>query len=81
MMTWMNQPTIMYRSSCKAAKLYVLFSLSFQEPPGPLHGVIIAVSKKLSAQQSEYNNTAAKLGADYRWTYDSSCTHFIFQVT
>ena len=47
---------------------------------GPLKGVVIAVAKKLSKQQSEYNNTAAALGADYRWTYDQSCTHFIFQV-
>lgn len=47
---------------------------------GPLKGVVIAVGKKLSKNQSEYNNIAASLGADYRWTYDSSCTHFIFQV-
>ena len=52
----------------------------FQEPDGPLKGVVIAVAKKLSKQQSEYNNIAAALGADYRWTYDQSCTHFIFQV-
>ncbi|XP_064597636.1 DNA topoisomerase 2-binding protein 1-like [Liolophura sinensis] len=46
---------------------------------GPLRGVVIAVSKKLSNHQAEYNNMAASLGADYRWTYDKSCTHFIFQ--
>ncbi len=51
-----------------------------QEPAGPLKGVVIAVAKKLSKQQSDYNNMAAELGADYRWTYDLSCTHFIFQV-
>ena len=51
-----------------------------QDTAGPLKGVIIAVCKKLSKNQSEYNNIAVSLGADYRWMYDSSCTHFIFQV-
>ena len=41
---------------------------------------MIAVCKKLTRNQSEYNSVAASLGADYRWMYDSSCTHFIFQV-
>lgn len=45
----------------------------------PFHGVVIAVSKKLSSKQGEYNNMAASIGADYRWNYDKSCTHFIFQ--
>ena len=54
------------------------FSL-LQDVPGPLHGIIIAVSKKLSSQQGHFNHIAASLGADYRWTYDRSCTHFIFQ--
>ncbi len=52
-----------------------------QESHGPLKGVVIGVSKKLGVKQSEYNNIAAALGADYRWTYDSTCTHFIFQVS
>ncbi|XP_023933099.1 DNA topoisomerase 2-binding protein 1 isoform X2 [Lingula anatina] len=52
----------------------------FQEQAsGPLCGVTIAVSRKLSNNQSDYNNMAALLGADYRWTYDETCTHFIFQ--
>ncbi|KAI8489596.1 DNA topoisomerase 2-binding protein 1 [Branchiostoma belcheri] len=41
--------------------------------------VVIYVSKKLSKQQSDYNDLACSLGADYRWTYDESVTHFIFQ--
>ena len=45
----------------------------------PLRGIVLGVSKKLNARQSEFNSVAASLGADYRWTYDQSCTHFIFQ--
>ncbi|XP_078670927.1 DNA topoisomerase 2-binding protein 1-like isoform X2 [Branchiostoma floridae x Branchiostoma belcheri] len=48
-------------------------------PPRPLAGVVIYVSKKLSKQQSDYNDLACSLGADYRWTYDETVTHFIFQ--
>ena len=58
----------------------ILRCLYFQEPVGPLQGVVIAVSKKLSSKQSEYNDIASSLGAEYRWTFDESCTHFIFQV-
>ncbi|XP_071479717.1 DNA topoisomerase 2-binding protein 1-like [Diadema antillarum] len=51
-----------------------------EEPaPGILHGVIICVSKKLSRKQSDYNTIAMAMGAEYRWTYDETCTHFIFQ--
>ena len=52
-----------------------------QQEIGPLTGVVIAVSKKLSAQQADYNNIISGLGGDYRWTYDKSCTHFIYQVS
>ena len=51
-----------------------------QGPAGPLKGLVVAVSKKLSGQQSDMNNMAAELGADYRWTYDETCTHFVYQV-
>ena len=54
--------------------------LSLQEPSGPLKGVVIAVAKKLSSRQSEFNNMVSELGGDYRWTYDPSVTHYIFQV-
>lgn len=47
---------------------------------GILHGVIVAVSKKLSQQQAELYGIASSLGADYRWLYDNSCTHLIHQV-
>ncbi|GAB1609328.1 DNA topoisomerase 2-binding protein 1-like [Argonauta hians] len=46
---------------------------------GPLKGVVISVARKLSGKQSVYNDIALSLGADYTWTYDDSCTHFIFQ--
>jgi hypothetical protein len=47
---------------------------------GPLKGVVIYVSKKLSGQQAELNDIVSELGGDYKWQYDASCTHFIFQV-
>ncbi|XP_041460355.1 DNA topoisomerase 2-binding protein 1-like isoform X1 [Lytechinus variegatus] len=51
-----------------------------EEPaPGILHGVVICVSKKLSRKQGDYNDIAMALGAEYHWTYDEKCTHFIFQ--
>ncbi|XP_058878639.1 DNA topoisomerase 2-binding protein 1-A-like isoform X1 [Acipenser ruthenus] len=50
-----------------------------EEKPTPLAGVIICVSKKLIKKQSELNATAASLGADYRWSYDETVTHFIYQ--
>ena len=52
-----------------------------EKPTGPLHGVIIAVSKKLSSHQSEFNQMVKALGGDFRWTYDDSCTHYVFQVS
>nr|XP_015210452.1 PREDICTED: DNA topoisomerase 2-binding protein 1 [Lepisosteus oculatus] len=45
----------------------------------PLAGVVICVSKKLSKKQSELNAIAASLGADFRWSYDETVTHFIYQ--
>ncbi|XP_070547179.1 DNA topoisomerase 2-binding protein 1-like isoform X2 [Ptychodera flava] len=50
-----------------------------QDEQGVLNGVIICVSKKVSKQQSEYNNLAESLGAEYIWTYDKTCTHFIYK--
>nr|XP_006821607.1 PREDICTED: DNA topoisomerase 2-binding protein 1-like [Saccoglossus kowalevskii] len=50
-----------------------------QERTGVLNGVIICVSRKLIKKQNEYNNIAAALNAEYLWTYDSRCTHFIHQ--
>ncbi|XP_033849176.3 DNA topoisomerase 2-binding protein 1-A-like isoform X1 [Acipenser ruthenus] len=50
-----------------------------EEKPKPLAGIIICVSKKLIKKQSELNATAASLGADYRWSYDETVTHFIYQ--
>ena len=41
---------------------------------------MISVSKKLAKDQSELNDLVSSLGGDYRWSYDNSCTHFIFQV-
>uniref|UniRef100_A0A8C4RPF1 DNA topoisomerase II binding protein 1 n=2 Tax=Erpetoichthys calabaricus TaxID=27687 RepID=A0A8C4RPF1_ERPCA len=50
-----------------------------KEEKKPLTGVVICVSKKLSKKQSELNAIAASLGADYRWAYDDTVTHFIYQ--
>lgn len=54
--------------------------LCLQDMERPLKGVIIYVSKKLSGQQAELNDLVAELGGDYKWQYDATCTHFIFQV-
>ncbi|XP_006883440.1 PREDICTED: DNA topoisomerase 2-binding protein 1 [Elephantulus edwardii] len=50
-----------------------------EETPKLLHKVVICVSKKLSKKQSELNGIAASLGADYRWSFDDTVTHFIYQ--
>lgn len=51
-----------------------------EEPePGVLDGVVICVSKKLSRKQGDYNAVATAMGAEYQWTFDEKCTHFIFQ--
>ncbi|EHB11472.1 DNA topoisomerase 2-binding protein 1 [Heterocephalus glaber] len=50
-----------------------------EEAPKPLHKVVVCVSKKLSKKQSELNGIAASLGAEYRWSFDETVTHFIYQ--
>ncbi|XP_007421791.1 DNA topoisomerase 2-binding protein 1 isoform X1 [Python bivittatus] len=50
-----------------------------EEAAKPLVDVVICVSKKLSKKQSELNTIAAFLGADYRWCFDETVTHFIYQ--
>nr|XP_036878822.1 DNA topoisomerase 2-binding protein 1 [Manis javanica] len=50
-----------------------------EEAPKPLHKVVVCVSKKLSKKQSELHGIAASLGADYRWSFDETVTHFIYQ--
>ncbi|XP_042331627.1 DNA topoisomerase 2-binding protein 1 isoform X2 [Sceloporus undulatus] len=49
------------------------------EESKPLADVVICVSKKLSKKQSELNAIAASLGADYRWCFDETVTHFVYQ--
>ncbi|XP_063181398.1 DNA topoisomerase 2-binding protein 1 [Chroicocephalus ridibundus] len=53
--------------------------LEQEEEPKPLADVVIYVSKKLSKKQSELNAVAASLGADYRWCFDETVTHFIYK--
>ncbi|XP_026576175.1 DNA topoisomerase 2-binding protein 1 [Pseudonaja textilis] len=50
-----------------------------EEESKPLADVVICVSKKLSKKQSELNAIAASLGADYRWCFDETVTHLIYQ--
>ncbi|XP_055425635.1 DNA topoisomerase 2-binding protein 1 isoform X5 [Bubalus kerabau] len=50
-----------------------------EDAPKPLENVVVCVSKKLSKKQSELNGIAASLGADYRWSFDETVTHFIYQ--
>uniref|UniRef100_A0A8D2LW41 DNA topoisomerase II binding protein 1 n=1 Tax=Varanus komodoensis TaxID=61221 RepID=A0A8D2LW41_VARKO len=52
---------------------------SAEEEAKPLANVVICVSKKLSKKQGELNAIAASLGADYRWCFDETVTHFIYQ--
>ncbi|XP_063308235.1 DNA topoisomerase 2-binding protein 1 [Pelobates fuscus] len=47
--------------------------------PRILNNVVICVSKKLIKKQGELNGIAASLGAEYRWCFDESVTHFIYQ--
>ncbi|XP_060541893.1 LOW QUALITY PROTEIN: DNA topoisomerase 2-binding protein 1-like [Pantherophis guttatus] len=54
-------------------------SWQMEEESKPLADVVICVSKKLSKKQSELNAIAASLGADYRWCFDETVTHFIYQ--
>ncbi|XP_041322351.1 DNA topoisomerase 2-binding protein 1 isoform X3 [Pyrgilauda ruficollis] len=50
-----------------------------EEEPKPLAGAVIYVSKKLNKRQRELNAIAASLGADYRWCFDETVTHFIYK--
>ncbi|XP_069861535.1 DNA topoisomerase 2-binding protein 1 isoform X1 [Dipodomys merriami] len=50
-----------------------------EEAAKPLAGVVVCVSKKLGKKQSELNGLAASLGADYRWNFDETVTHFLYQ--
>ncbi|XP_021386928.2 DNA topoisomerase 2-binding protein 1 [Lonchura striata] len=50
-----------------------------EEDPKPLADAVIYVSKKLSKRQRELNAVAASLGADYRWCFDETVTHFIYK--
>ncbi|XP_006169340.1 DNA topoisomerase 2-binding protein 1 isoform X2 [Tupaia chinensis] len=50
-----------------------------EEAPKPLHKAVVCVSKKLIKRQSELNGIAASLGAEYRWNFDDTVTHFIYQ--
>ena len=58
----------------------VIFLFLKEPAPGILDGVVICVSKKLSRRQGDYNSIAIGMGAEYQWTFDEKCTHFIFQV-
>ncbi|KAM4821343.1 DNA topoisomerase 2-binding protein 1 isoform 1-T1 [Thomomys bottae] len=50
-----------------------------EEATKPLVGVVACVSKKLSKKQRELNGLASSLGAEYRWSFDETVTHFIYQ--
>ncbi|XP_023241531.1 DNA topoisomerase 2-binding protein 1-A-like isoform X2 [Centruroides sculpturatus] len=45
----------------------------------PLKGVVLCVSKKLSNKQGELNKIVHSLGGNFRWSYSSDCTHFVYQ--
>ncbi|KFM76256.1 DNA topoisomerase 2-binding protein 1, partial [Stegodyphus mimosarum] len=45
---------------------------------GVLKGVVLCVSRKLTNLQVELNEIVSSLGGDYLWSYDNTCTHFVF---
>ena len=47
--------------------------------PSCLIGVVVFVTKKLAKQQADLHNIISSLGGDYRYTYDESCTHIIYE--
>ncbi|XP_041590236.1 DNA topoisomerase 2-binding protein 1 isoform X4 [Vulpes lagopus] len=77
-----KEPSLHLDTPSKFLSKDKLFKPSFDvkdEAPKPLHKVVVCVSKKLSKKQSELNGIAASLGADYRWSFDETVTHFIYQ--
>lgn len=42
-----------------------------------LRGVVVYVSKALSAREPELADKAAKMGAEHRWTFDEFVTHLV----
>ncbi|XP_061181170.1 DNA topoisomerase 2-binding protein 1-like [Saccostrea echinata] len=64
------EPTDEVHGTCSSSNQYMT---------RPLKGVTIYVSKKLSGQQAELNNIVEDLGGNYKWQYDATSTHFIFQ--
>ncbi|XP_036917156.1 DNA topoisomerase 2-binding protein 1 isoform X3 [Sturnira hondurensis] len=77
-----KEPSLHLDTPSKFLSKDKLFKPSFdvkEEAPKPLHTAVVCVSKKLSKKQSELNGIAASLGADYRWSFDETVTHFIYQ--
>ncbi|XP_034850809.1 DNA topoisomerase 2-binding protein 1 isoform X2 [Mirounga leonina] len=77
-----KEPSLHLDTPSKFLSKDKLFKPSFdvkEEAPKPLHKVVVCVSKKLSKKQGELNGIAASLGADYRWSFDETVTHFIYQ--
>ncbi|XP_048072231.2 DNA topoisomerase 2-binding protein 1 isoform X7 [Ursus arctos] len=77
-----KEPSLHLDTPSKFLSKDKLFKPSFdvkEEAPKPLDKVVVCVSKKLSKKQGELNGIAASLGADYRWSFDETVTHFIYQ--
>ncbi|XP_059149850.1 DNA topoisomerase 2-binding protein 1-like isoform X2 [Physella acuta] len=54
-------------------------SQSQSDELAPLHGVVIAVAKKLGRSHEQYNSIVVELGGDYSWHIGPQVTHFVFQ--
>uniref|UniRef100_A0A8D0LAS5 DNA topoisomerase II binding protein 1 n=1 Tax=Sphenodon punctatus TaxID=8508 RepID=A0A8D0LAS5_SPHPU len=74
-----NLKLALANSTRQTAALTASPQLRAEEETKPLADVVICVSKKLSKKQSELNAIADSLGADYRWCFDETVTHFIYQ--
>ncbi|KAH9488852.1 hypothetical protein Btru_058685, partial [Bulinus truncatus] len=66
-------------SSANESDLCHLPQSQSQHELPPLHGVIIAVAKKLGRSHEQYNNIVVELGGNYSWQMDQHVTHFVFQ--
>ncbi|XP_066441313.1 DNA topoisomerase 2-binding protein 1 isoform X3 [Eleutherodactylus coqui] len=71
-----NRPTA---ATTASPQLKAAEKKDVDQEPQILQDVVMCVSKKLSKKQGDLNAIAASLGAEFRWCFDESVTHFIYQ--
>ncbi|CAK8679700.1 unnamed protein product [Clavelina lepadiformis] len=50
-----------------------------QDDTKPLTGTVVFACKKLNKRRMALSSMVTELGGEFRWTYDSLCTHVLFQ--